>query len=248
MLNVFVLSVNPEAKQKILAHLEANGFGDVEVVPGVRPLKNGHSPASKKTKKGSVAERHDCICEGHYKCAAKFARERDFGHFLLVEEDCRFTVPDAFARISKAVAFLDAHKKWGSLHVGQTPFGPVFPVGGISFLCRTLNPHGGHCYVLQRDTVLRLIRQVPKAQWKRPYMVEGLRKVPPLERFAFFPSIAVQNTPPNETPKITGRPALSHRREVRLMEGVALSMTGVGLVILILAATLVARWVAGFPL
>ena len=232
-MDAFVLSINKVACNEMIKHLKSHGFGHIEVVEGVRP--QSAKPTSKEV--------HECICEGHYKCTEKFSKEGKHPRFIVVEDDCRFTVPNAYTKIMEAVEFLDAKKKWGSLHIGQTPLGPIFPVMGSSVLCHTMNPYSSHCYVLNGATAKNLIKKVPKNKWKRPHMVEGLKQIPPLERFAFFPSIAIQNNNPKEMRRVVGN-ALSYKTAVRIMEGLAFTLTGAGCILLVLATCLLVFWVA----
>ena len=226
-MDVFVLTINKVACEKMLKHLKVHGFNDVVVVDGVRP----------RTTKPTIRELHECICEGHYKCTEKFSKEGKHPRFIVFEDDCRFIVPDAYRKIMEAVDFLDARKglKWGSLHVGHTPLGPIFPVRGTRSLCRTMAPYAAHCYILNGETARRLINILPKEKWKRPQMVEGLRQIPTFERFAFFPSIAIQNNNPKEMRWIVGD-AVSYKTGVRFMETLAFTFTCLGCILLILAA------------
>lgn len=234
-MDVFVLTINKVACEKMLKHLKAHGFDDVVVVDGTRP----------RSAKPTIEELHDCICEGHYKCTKKFSEEGKHPCFIVFEDDCRFTVPNAYNKIMEAINFLDTRKglKWGSLHVGHTPLGPIFPVIGISFLCRTIIPYTAHCYVLNGETARRLIKKLPKEKWKRPHMVEGLRQIPTFERFAFFPSIAIQNNNPKEMKWIVGD-TVSYKTGVRIVETLAFTLTSLGCILLILAICILLFWVA----
>ncbi len=233
-MDVFVLSVNKSAGREMVAHLKEHGFGEVAVVEGVRP----------RTTKPTLRELHECICAGHHKCTEKYAKEGKHSRFVVVEDDCRFTVPNAYPKIREAVDFLDAHKKWGSLHVGHIPLGAVFPVQGAPFLCHTLNPYSAHCYVLNGDTAKQLLAKIPKSKWKRPHMVEGLKQIPLWERFSFFPSIAIQNNNPKEMRRIVGN-AVSYKTMAGVMEGLAVALTGTGFVLLVLAICILVFWVVG---
>jgi len=101
-MDAFVLSINKVACNEMIKHLKSHGFGHIEVVEGVRP--QSAKPTSKEV--------HECICEGHYKCTEKFSKEGKHPRFIVVEDDCRFTVPNAYTKIMEAVGFLDAKKNW----------------------------------------------------------------------------------------------------------------------------------------
>lgn len=259
-MDVYLLTINKDACKAMLKHLKENGFDEVEVVEGIRPQKKptikelylketGSDKVevierirAQKPTKPTIKELHECICAGHYKCTKKFSVEGKRPHFILFEDDCRFTIPNAYAKIMEAIRFLDASVKWGSLHVGQTPLGPIFPVRGAPFLCRTMNPYAAHCYVLNGEMARRLIEKIPKEKWKRPHVQEGWKQIPAFERFAFFPSIAIQNNNPKEMRRIVGN-ALSYKTGVRIIEGLAFTLTGIGFILLILATCLLFFWV-----
>ncbi len=232
-MDAYVLSVDETAGQEMIQHLKDHGFGEARIIKGVRP----------ETAKPTINELDECICAGHYECTAKFCAEGKNAHLIICEDDCRFTVPNAYERILKAIKVLDAHYTWGSLHVGQVPLGPIFPVLGASFLCRTMNPYGAHCYVLNGATAADLMKKIPKNKWRRPDMVEGLHKIPPLERYAFFPSIAIQNNAPKEMRRVFGK-AVSYSTGARVIEGLAFTLSGAACILLILATYILVSWVA----
>ena len=227
----FLLSIDDNKRKLALAHLVEHGFSQVDPVQGTRP----DSPEP------TVQEISDCICAGHYECTKRYTEKpKRSRHIIIFEDDCRFLGTLAADTIQKAVDFLDENYKWGSFHVGHVPLGLLLPLKNSATVWRSLTPFAAHCYVLNGETAAKLIETVPKSNWRRPYLVEGMRLVSSNERFAMFPSIAMQNQIPKELKAVLGT-RITYRTGCRIMEGLTLSLTVAILVIFALLSFFLIR-------
>jgi hypothetical protein len=181
---VIYLPRNMARCNETIENIVAHGFPAPYMIPGVTP------------RPGDTV--HDCVCRAHHNAVGWFlSKGLDARYNLLVlEDDARFTIADSADRLAAALDSLESWGKWGSLHVGHVPMGPIYPLP--NGLVRTVNPATSHCYVLNRRSVRSIFALVPERLWKRPMMVEGHWAYPADERFAMSPTLATQCVMPKE--------------------------------------------------
>ncbi|KAJ1638118.1 hypothetical protein T492DRAFT_1123450 [Pavlovales sp. CCMP2436] len=182
---VIYLPRNMDRCTETIANIVAHGFPAPFMIPGVTP----RSPSDTV---------HDCVCRAHHNAVSWFLSKGldSRYHMLVFEDDARFVYDDAPARLTAGLDTLEAWGKWGSLHVGHIPMGPIYPLA--NGLVRSVNPATSHCYVLNRRSVRSIHAMVPERLWKRPMMVEGHWAYPADERFAMTPPLATQCVMPKE--------------------------------------------------
>ena len=190
---VFVIQ-NPNNKDPALDtlnHCVEQGFKHVFLSRGIE---------------GGRSATDEVVSACHIKAISEYLRhdyhKRNW-HLLILEDDCRFEVKDAFNRVAKAVHMLDVRiPNWHTLHVGHVPLGPCFPIlkSDSSFVVWTSLPFSGHCYVINCVKASNILPK--KMQWKRPFSMEGLLHLPIFSRFALNPSIATQIRRPKELVKL----------------------------------------------
>ena len=223
-MEMYLLSIDKIKCLEALDHLKKHGFNEITVISGkVVPihLKN-------------IESVNKAIFEGHYQCALHFASLVNAKkHMIVFEDDCQFVEQYGQHHLKKEIDYLDrCQPEWGSLHVGHIPLGLIFPVVGHWSICHTLNPYTGHCYVLNGQVVQNLITNISPESWARPNMVEGMKMIPFMARFAIFPSVAMQKVIPREMKNIIGC-VVSFKVGCRATEIIAMIISVVSLVLVL---------------
>ncbi|KAG8459435.1 hypothetical protein KFE25_013071 [Diacronema lutheri] len=185
---VIYLPRNMKRCQETIENVVGHGFPPPFMMPGVTP------------RPGDTV--HDCVCRAHHTAISWYlAKGLDSRyHMFVLEDDAQFVFDDAAERVKVALDSLETWGKWGSLHIGHIPMGPIYPLP--NGLARSMNPCTSHAYVLNRRTVRSIHAFVPERLWKRPMMVEGHWAYPADERFAMLPTVATQSVMPKEMASI----------------------------------------------
>jgi len=139
--------------------------------------------------------RESRIFATHYD-AVRAAYENSEKDVFVMEDDCQFLFDDAGRRILEAHDTALQSKDWAVLFVGHVPLGPMWrrPDG----LYTTSFPWACHSYIMNHKRVGKLLERTPKNKWGRPWMAEGLLKVPVLTKLAVHPALTTQSMLPVE--------------------------------------------------
>lgn len=140
----------------------------------------------------------NCIFGTHYDVVKKISTTLAPGKdIFILEDDCEFLNPDAGKLIFEYYTFLKTnYKNWTVFFPGHIPLGPLIPCKNKLFY--STNPYAAHSYILNGQKVERLLQEIPRRKWKRPYIVEGWLKIPIEQKFALHPSITTQIQLPKE--------------------------------------------------
>lgn len=180
---IITIPRNQARAEETKKHLEIHSFPQVQMLYGYT-AKPG----------GSILK---AASKSHHK-AAQFASQF-VTPIIIAEDDCRIANEDAVSEIYKAVHFLNCHRpNWKLLAIGHCGLGPIIPLVDYPWLCHSTLPFSGICYILNPKTLSELIRQIPKKNWRRPYMVEGWLKLPLSEKYAFTYSLTTMGNVPKE--------------------------------------------------
>jgi len=154
----------------------------------------------------------------------RHAYQAGYERALFMEEDARFENDMDASQVARVIAWIRENQEWDIFYLGYCPWPVVvsFPIS--TNIVDIPSPYLGHCYLLSRRGMKKILDYHPIRQKKICHIDKVLANIPGLVKRGTYPALCFQEKEPalyREAQKKLYLP-LSFRRLCKIMETVAL--------------------------